>query len=574
MNLEFFIKLREMVSGGLVKMADTARKAASAIRGSNDTLSQSYDTIKRKVSELEGVISKSTSVRQIREARRELEQLNRLAGKHPGSLSAAGIGGGGGLLRGLLPALGIAGGMALGGSILGSGLQAQARAVSFEVMAGEKEGGQLNKDLTKFAQDSIFGTEVYQNAQTMLGFGASVKEVMQDLKMLGDISMGDKDKLGRLTLAFSQVRAAGKLMGQDLLQFVNAGFNPLQIMSQKTGKSIGDLRKMVEEGEISFEMVKDAFVTATSAGGRFHDMTNRIAQTDFGKMEAFKGQMAGLSMQIGGILAPVLGNLITNYLAPFVTWLGEAVVWMQQNWSWLGLIVTALGTAIAVYKAVIFLIQLWKVAQIALNIAMTANPIGIVIAAIAALVAGIMYAWNNFEGFRRVILGLWEVFKTVFTNIGVFFKQIFSPISDALAAFKEGRYLDVAKAVGKLAYNLSPVGLITNAVQFQKEGGFTKGVSDAWEKGKELAKRETSTDPEKLGGDSLASAPVMSKAGEADETVKGIASGGPRVINITIGKMVEKIEVHSANIQEGLDDIEKQVQEHFLRLLYSGAKVQ
>ena len=68
--------------------------------------------------------------------------------------------------------------------------------------------------------------------------------------------------------------ASGRLMGQDLLQMINAGFNPLSEISRKTGKSIGVLKEEMEKGKISAEMVTQAFYSATQAGGQFHGMTD------------------------------------------------------------------------------------------------------------------------------------------------------------------------------------------------------------------------------------------------------------------------------------------------------------
>lgn len=586
-----------MVSGGLAKMADTARKTTSAIKGTNDTLAQSYDQIRNKIGQLESSIAKSTSIKHIRDARAELDKLQRMANRAPGNVSGGSGGFLAGALRSALPAIGIAGALALGGGALSDGLHAQARSTSFEVMAGKSEGGKLNQDLTKFAQDSIFGNEVYQNAQTMLAFGASVKEVMPDLKMLGDISMGDKDKLGRLTLAFSQVRAAGKLMGQDLLQFVNAGFNPLQIISEKTGMSLGDLRKKVEEGKISFDMVKEAFISATSAGGRFNDMTNKIAQTDFGKVEAFKGQLSGLSMQIGGILAPIMGSFISTVLAPMVGWI-------QRNMDLIQALSVVIMTGVSVYA--VWAAGIWAVAtaktvwalitgkltfaQLGLNAALLANPIGLVIAAIAGLVVGIVYAWKNIDGFKMAIYGLWEATKQVFSNIGGFFKKIFAPIFEAIDHFKNGDWGKAALAAGKMAFNLTPVGLAVAATSYANEGGFTKGVGAAYKQGEwnalsENIKNRIAKKADGNKGDSAtATTPATATVGgaigtlggggkEVEETTRGITGGGPRVINVHINKMVEKIELHTNTLTEGLNEIESKVEETLLRILNSGSAV-
>ena len=72
-------------------------------------------------------------------------------------------------------------------------------------------------------------SDVTQATQMMLGFNIEVEKVPRYLQAIGDVSMGDTQRFNSLTLAFSQMSAAGKLMGQDLNQMINAGFNPLQI---------------------------------------------------------------------------------------------------------------------------------------------------------------------------------------------------------------------------------------------------------------------------------------------------------------------------------------------------------
>ncbi|NOS94535.1 MAG: tape measure protein [Cyclobacteriaceae bacterium] len=549
MSLEFYIKLREMVSGGLAKMAETARKTTNAIKGTNDTLAQSYDAITKKISSLESVISKSTSLKQIREARIELEKLNRLAASSPGNLS--GYGGFFGSLKQLLPAMGLAGALALGGTVLDAGLQGQARSTSFEVMAGKRDGGQLNNDLTKFAQDSIYGNELYQNAQTMLAFGAAAKEIMPDLRMLGDVAMGNKEKLGSLTLAFSQTRAAGKLTGQEVLQFVNAGFNPLQIIAEKTGTSMGVLRKQMEAGQISFQMVKDAFITATSEGGRFYDMTNKIAQTDFGKWEAFKGQLAGVALELGGSLAPAFGFLIDTALVPLVNLISSSIAFIKE-YSGVFIVLTAavVGYAIAV-NAVAWATKLWAGFQWILNAAMTANPIGLIVAGIAALIAGIVYAWNKFEGFRGVLLGVWEVGKLlsgVFIGLG---KVLIGGLTFNPALMKEG-VMQLADTASQIA-----------------NGGISKAFQAGYAKRNDGRSANAAT-PSGVSVSGAMPAPANTAA-NANNTVSGITSAGPRVIHIHINKMVEKLEVHSSSVKEGMSEIQNDIEETLLRILYSGA---
>lgn len=193
------------------------------------------------------------------------------------------------------------------------GMEGSANKVAFETMAGTAPGGQLYNDITKFAQESIFGNELYGNAKQMLAYGIAAKDIMPNLKMLGDVSMGNKEHLNSLTLAFSQTTAAGKLMGQDLLQYIAAGFNPLQTIAEKTGKKYADLRSAMEDGKISADMVRQAFVIATSEGGRFYKMTENVSKTAFGKWDIFKGNVQGVALNAGTKILPAVSAYIDSF---------------------------------------------------------------------------------------------------------------------------------------------------------------------------------------------------------------------------------------------------------------------
>ena len=142
-------------------------------------------------------------------------------------------------------------------------------AISFRVMTGSAQTGQeLTDAIIKLgAETPMTAQQLSKAAQLLLSFGESAENIIPDLKLLGDITGGEVNRFNMLALAFAQVGANGKLMGQDLLQMVNAGFNPLQIMSQTTGKSMGELRKEMEMGRISFQMVAQAMKDAASEGG-------------------------------------------------------------------------------------------------------------------------------------------------------------------------------------------------------------------------------------------------------------------------------------------------------------------
>lgn len=172
------------------------------------------------------------------------------------------------------------------------------------------------------AQKSPLSVRDYAQAgKSLLAFGAAGEDIMPTLKMLGDISMGNSERFGSLALAFAQTKAAGRLMGQEVLQFVNAGFNPLQQISEKTGKSMAVLKKEMEDGEISFEMVKQSLKDATSPGGLFFGAIEKGAATTAGKLASLKDNAESLKVAFGtGFnlnLKPVLDN--ANEFIPLFT---------------------------------------------------------------------------------------------------------------------------------------------------------------------------------------------------------------------------------------------------------------
>jgi tape measure domain-containing protein len=277
-------------------------------------LSRSLDDVNKRIDTLTKVRRMTIDTKAIKFATAEIQKLKAERDKLEGMGSGRSGGGGSSVFN-------IAGGVGLaqiGSSLFSSAksfvmdaaqqyMQFEMQKKSFGVLTGsDKAGEKLTQQLFKMKQETLMGTGVYKAAQTMLAFGVDNDKVISSLKQLGDISMGDADRLQSLTLAFSQTRSAGKLMGQDLLQYVNAGFNPLTVMVERwkefgfsSQRSMGQLRKDMEKGTISADMVAKAFTLATSEGGKFYNMTEIIKQTSFGKQKMLEGQFAALKIDFG-----------------------------------------------------------------------------------------------------------------------------------------------------------------------------------------------------------------------------------------------------------------------------------
>lgn len=224
---------------------------------------------------------------------------------------------------------GVAGLKEFGSELINTRGDMQLLETSFGVLLGQ--GAKANAMLAEIKQYNIESplslNGISQAAQLLLGFNVDAEKVMPTLRQLGDISMGSTERFQSLALAFAQMSAAGKLMGQDLLQMINAGFNPLQEISKNTGKSLIELRKEMENGSISSEMVAQAFASATSEGGKFYGMTEKQAQGIKGLQAKLEGGLIDAYNKVGKSQESLIAGgykvsiaLIENYQA-----VGEAL---------------------------------------------------------------------------------------------------------------------------------------------------------------------------------------------------------------------------------------------------------
>lgn len=324
------------------------------------------------------------------------------------------------------------------GTVAKLGMEADMAATSFGVLVGseEKSASMLEK-LNRYADDTIWDRkEILEASKTMLGYSVSADTVVSDLQRLGDIAMGDKQRLQSLALVFGQVASAGKLQGQDLLQLINAGYNPLQDIAELTGKTMAEVRDEMSKGNISYEMFRQAIIKATSAGGRFNGMTDKLAETSGGAFQQMLGVASKVLLDIYKIIEPLLiptfnalSAIMENVLIPVVQGIASAFNWLfnlfKEGNPWVIGIASGIGVLTAAIILNTSVLKGWKVAELAvygamllvekgqrlINLAMKANPIGFIIAIIAALITALVACWKKFAGFRAVILTVWDTIK-------------------------------------------------------------------------------------------------------------------------------------------------------------------
>nr|DAK52527.1 MAG TPA: tail tape measure protein [Caudoviricetes sp.] len=291
---------------------------------------------------------------------------------------------------------------------------------SLKVLLGgnEERLNNIMGQIKEYALASPLNTKDMVGAvQMMTSFGIEAEKSIDYLKAIGDISMGDAGKFNSLALSFSQMSSAGKLMGQDLMQMVNAGFNPLEEISRKTGKSIGELKNEMAKGAITSKMVQDAFISATSAGGKFFGMSSEGAKTLNGQISMLQESFDNMFNEIGSKGEGVVMSAV------------KAATYLVENYEQVGRVIVGLATAFGIYRTAVALatmttngytiaetlaytrMLLLEKATKLLNMTMLANPYVAAAAALGTLIGAIIATSDGISELDAAQNTLNETFK-------------------------------------------------------------------------------------------------------------------------------------------------------------------
>lgn len=519
---------------------------------------------------------------------------------------------------------------------LQTGFEREKVQVAFDVLlrGDTKASEALREEIRQYGMVTPYMTaELQDAAKMMLSFGIAQDRIMPNIKALGDIAMGDRNKLNSLTLAFSQMTASGRLMGQDLLQMINAGFNPLSEISRKTGKSIGVLKEEMEKGKISAEMVTQAFYSATQAGGQFHGMTEKMGQTAAGKWSTLLGLAGDLLFRLYGIIEPLVIPAMTalewivGLAGKGIDALGAAIGWVSEFMQRHATVVAVLGTALGILATSMFLVTLqskamaawagivttakwaWAAAQNGLNLALLACPVTWIIAAVIGLIAVIGYVCYKVQGWGTLWDGTVGFMKHSFLgfveSVKLYFSTMINGLMIGLDKIKLGWYkFKEAVGLGDSAENQAAIARINADIENRQQAIIegAKRVADhaakarvsldgirlRWDSERSLgdvaAKLKTSlgiASPSLPGmGGELAANTPGSGNGTSGSTagagaVSAIATGGKRstTINISLGALVDKL-VFEGGYEGSRDDMQRDLENRLIQVLQMAATAQ
>lgn len=308
---------------------------------------------------------------------------------------------------------------------------------NFKVMLGSEEAAATKlSEIRKMAASTPFSLDdLTSGTQTLLQFGIAADDTTGVLQRLGDISLGNAEKLQTLTRAYGKMSSAQKVTLENVNMMIDAGFNPLNQICDATGESMSDLYKRISDGKVSFSELEAAVEAATSQGGQFYNGMLEASQTFSGRMSTLKDNVSALTGELTSGLFAALGDLVVKLNEVVVSFLDsdEKMAQLKETIGIATAAVVAVTAAVLSYKATVAATTAitalctaattakaaadkaaeagakgLAVAQAALNAVMKANTVGIVVSAVAALAAGLVTAYQTSETFRSFVSGAFQ----------------------------------------------------------------------------------------------------------------------------------------------------------------------
>lgn len=297
---------------------------------------------------------------------------------------------------------------------------------SFEVMTGSAEkAAEVVDRLKKLGAETPFEMpQLAETTQLLMNYGFTADEAIDRMQMLGDISQGSADKMQRIATAYGQMSSAGKVQLEDVKQMIEAGFNPLQEISESTGESMQSLYDRISSGTLAVDEITASMQRATSEGGKYYQSMEKQSQTISGMISTLKDNAQQL---LGEVVQPITESFSTKLLPAAIDAINQLTTAFQEQ-GFEGLI--AVGGQI-----------------------------------ISNILLGIAQSMPN------IILTAVQIIQSIVTNLQANMPQIMTAGGQILLALIQG-VAQLLFMVGELALNIITTlvsGLVSNAPQLMTQ---------------------------------------------------------------------------------------------------------
>lgn len=379
-------------------------------------------------------------------------------------------------------------------------------------------------------------------------------------------------------LAISQMASKGKVSAEELrLQLGERLPGAINIASRAMNMNQQDFNKLMESGNLYAQDFLPRFAAEmrrTYASGIPAAMESSTAN-----FNRFRKALTETSVVFGQQILPTAVSFLQNYAIPAVKWIGENI----RVLTILG--ATMAGVAIAA-KAVTIATQIYtgelavaRGAQNALNWAMRANPIGIVLTLLGLLAGAVYLAAKRWDTFRAKLLGNWNLMKEFGKMVLERVVKPFKIMGNLIAGVFTLDKSRILQAVEDAGNYLMPS---TKRAGQRLAGAYVKGYNQGL--GKPKAAQKPAGMPKGTPGNAVTDAfgapPAPGKPTADDTKIKsglqGIADGGKQVKNVTVNvnKLVEQLIVKTEKLDQNISQIRDAVQREFLQVLNTANQIQ
>lgn len=320
--------------------------------------------------------------------------------------------------------------------VVGLGVAATKTAADFEqlkvamttILGDAGKANQLLDDLKAFASGTPFEfTEIANATKQLLAYGFAQEQIIDTSRMLGDVSAGLNIPFQDLAYLYGTLRAQQVAYTKDMNQFANRGIPIWDELAKVMGKTVPEVRKLVEAGQVDFPIVEQAFKNMTAEGGKFHNLMQAQSGTTAGQFSNLKDSIGFLATDIGMLLLPVANQLISG-LRTIVDWLNSLTTSQQQTILMIIAFVAAIGPVLSILGVLSTALSVVIGIVTALGSVVAfvaANPLAWIVIAIGLVVAAGIWLVKHWDDVKEAARKLgqwlsdkWNDIKNMISSIG------------------------------------------------------------------------------------------------------------------------------------------------------------
>lgn len=455
-------------------------------------------------------------------------------------------------------------------------------------MLGDAE--KANAMLTSIKRDAArtpFSTDALVAAnQYLLSAGENAEYSQKTILALGDAikaTGGGDNELNRMAQNLQQVANVGKASAVDIKQFAFAGINIYQVLADYTGKSVQEVQSMT----VTYDVLTKALQAAAQEGGRYYNSMATQSQTLEGRTTTLTDNVKQLAGELTTGLSSAYGAIVekANSWVSSILESDEKLSQLETTVTVAASAVAGLTTAFVAYKAAMAIADIitavqkategLTAAQVALNIAMDSNPVGIVVAVLGALVGAIGAAYAANEQFREAWNSAWNSIKDGFSAVADFILDklnrimgVANGVANAIAAIGRGENPVTAYNEGysqtRQQYKDRPYNdFINKRSKKINSGDYVWDENDGWvKKGTE---NNYNSNGSSKGGTSIVTSPSSSSGkstGTKTETViASVSHTATTTAQNALGAVTTSVETLQEKVKDAAGNIKNRVTE-------------